>query len=80
MLRGLRNLSLGAVDRISKASSPRDPAIGYCQGTPLRNEIEARDASRLEEATQKAAEALARRFGAGVIEGRIRAFVITATR
>lgn len=77
---GFANLSLGAVDRISKASSPRDPAIGYCQGTPLRNEIEARDASRLEEATQKAAEALARRFGAGVIEGRIRAFVIIATR
>ena len=27
------------------------PALAYCQGTPLRNEIEARDASRLGEAT-----------------------------
>src|SRR4029078_9637204 len=35
----------------SRASSPRHPAIAYCQGTPLRNEIEARDADRLEAAT-----------------------------
>jgi hypothetical protein len=46
----------------------------------LRNEIEARDASRLEEATKRAAEALAHRFGKSAIDGRIRAFVISATR
>jgi ubiquinone/menaquinone biosynthesis C-methylase UbiE len=77
---GFDNVSLEAVDATSKAASPREPAIAYCQGTPLRNEIEARDASKLEEATRKAAEALAQRFGTGAIEGRIRAFVITATR
>jgi ubiquinone/menaquinone biosynthesis C-methylase UbiE len=77
---GFRNVSLDAVDGKSKSASARDPAIAYCQGTPLRNEIEVRDASRLEEATQKAAEALAQRFGTGAIEGRIRAFVITAAR
>ena len=75
---GFTNISVDAVDAKSKAASPREPAIAYCQGTPLRNEIEARDVSRLEEATQKAAEALARRFGNGPIEGRIRAHVITA--
>ena len=68
------------VDARSKAPSPRDPAVAYCQGTPLRNEIEARDASRLEEATAKAAEAMARRFGNGAVDGRIRALVITAPR
>ena len=52
----------------------------YCQGTPLRNEIEARDPSRIEDATKQAAQALARRFGSGAIEGRTRAFVITAIR
>jgi ubiquinone/menaquinone biosynthesis C-methylase UbiE len=77
---GFRDVSVEAVDRKSKASSPRDAAIAYCQGTPLRNEIVARSASRLEEATQMVAEALARRFGAGIIEGRIRAFVITAAQ
>lgn len=77
---GFSSISVIAVDRTSRASSPRDPAIAYCQGTPLRNEIEARDASRLEYATQQAAEALAHRFGNGAIEGRLRAFVITAIR
>jgi ubiquinone/menaquinone biosynthesis C-methylase UbiE len=75
---GFRNVSIDAVDGISKASSPGDPAIAYCQGTPLRNEIEARDGSRLEEATRRATEAIARRFGSGMVEGRIRAFVINA--
>jgi SAM-dependent methyltransferase len=77
---GFRDIAVDAVDDTSKASSPRDPAIAYCQGTPLRNEIEARDASRLEAATKQAAEALAHRFGSGAIKGRIRAFVITAIR
>ena len=76
---GFANVSFDAVDARSKAPSPRDPAVAYCQGTPLRNEIEARDASRLEEATKQAADALARRFGTGAVDGRIRAFVITAS-
>jgi SAM-dependent methyltransferase len=77
---GFTDISFDAVDGRSKAPSPFDSAIAYCQGTPLRNEIEARDASRLEDATKQAAEALAHRFGRGAIEGRIRAFVITAIR
>jgi ubiquinone/menaquinone biosynthesis C-methylase UbiE len=77
---GFADISVDAVDHRSKASSPHDPAIAYCQGTPLRNDIEARDASRLQDATKQAAEALAHRFGTGGIEGRIRAFVITAIR
>jgi ubiquinone/menaquinone biosynthesis C-methylase UbiE len=77
---GFKNITVEAVDARSEAPSPRDPAIAYCQGTPLRNEIAARDASRMEEATTRAAEALARRFGKGVVDGRIRALVITAVR
>ena len=77
---GFSSISADAVDGTSKASSPRDAAIAYCQGTPLRSEIEARDASRLEHTTATATQALTRRFGNGPIEGRIRAFVITAVR
>jgi len=77
---GFASISVDAVDATSKAASPRHAAVAYCQGTPLRNEIEARDASRLEEATNRATEALAQRFGKGTIEGRIRAFVVTAER
>src|SRR5882724_2405560 len=75
---GFTAVSIDAVDHRSKAPSPRDPAIAYCQGTPLRNEIEARDPSSLEAATQQATEALARQFGTGAVDGRIRALVVTA--
>jgi SAM-dependent methyltransferase len=61
----------------SKATSPRVPAIAYCQGTPLRNEIEARDASRLGEATDIAAEAIGKRFGRGAVDGKIQAHIVT---
>jgi ubiquinone/menaquinone biosynthesis C-methylase UbiE len=76
---GFGNVSVDAVDARSKAASPRDPAVAYCQGTPLRSEIEARGAPGLEEATNKAAEAMARRFGTGAVDGRIRALVISAS-
>jgi SAM-dependent methyltransferase len=75
---GFSRIAIDAVDHRSKAPSPREPAVAYCQGTPLRNEIEARDISRLEEATYKTAEAIASRFGNGAVDGLIRALVITA--
>lgn len=61
----------------SQAKSSRIPAIAYCQGTPLRNEIEARDASRLGEATDIAADAFARQFGHGAVDGKIQAHIIS---
>jgi SAM-dependent methyltransferase len=60
----------------SRAGSPEIPAIAYCQGTPLRNEIDARDASRLGEATDVAAAAIAQRFGQGAVDGRIQAHIV----
>jgi ubiquinone/menaquinone biosynthesis C-methylase UbiE len=77
---GFASITIETLGTTSKASSPRDAAIAFCQGTPLRNDIEARDAARLEEATQAAADALAQRFGRGPIEGRISAHVVTAIR
>ena len=61
----------------SPAPSARIPAVAYCQGTPLRNEIEARDAARLLEATDVATRALEKRFGSGAVDGKIQAHVIT---
>ena len=61
----------------SRAESSRIPAVAYCQGTPLRSEIEARDASRLGEATDVAEEAIARRFGRGAVDGKIQAHIVT---
>jgi len=44
--------------------------------TPVRSEIEARDASRLGEATDVAEDAIARRFGRENIDGKIQAHVV----
>jgi SAM-dependent methyltransferase len=63
----------------SRAEAASMPAIAYCQGTPLRNEIEARNTS-LETATNVAAEAIASRFGAGPVDGKIQAHVVTIER
>ena len=64
----------------SRAKSPLDPAIAFCQGTPLRNEIEAHGASRLGEATDLAADAIGRRFGRGDVDGKMQAHVVTIER
>jgi ubiquinone/menaquinone biosynthesis C-methylase UbiE len=77
---GFADISIETVQHRSKAASPQEAAFAYCQGTPLRNEIVAGDASRLEAATKAATDALARRFGNGPIDGRISAHVICATR
>jgi ubiquinone/menaquinone biosynthesis C-methylase UbiE/ribosomal protein S18 acetylase RimI-like enzyme len=61
----------------SRAQSFKSPAIAYCQGTPLRNEIEARDASRLGDATDVAAEAIGKRFGRGAVDGKIQAHIVS---
>ena len=62
----------------SRAPSPRHPAMAYCQGTPLRNEIEARDAVSLETATDHAASWIANRHGSGEVAAKIQANVIIA--
>lgn len=60
----------------SRAESPRVPAIAYCQGSPLRGEIEARGIARLGEATDAATLALSQRFGPGPVDGKIQAHVV----
>ena len=77
---GFAAISIDTVEFMSRALTAADPAIAYCQGTPLRNEIEARGAAGLDSATKAATAALERRFGNGPIEGRISAHVITAAR
>jgi ubiquinone/menaquinone biosynthesis C-methylase UbiE len=76
---GFSNIEIEMVEHRSRASSPQTAATALCQGTPLRNEIEARDPARLQQATDAAAAALAKRFGEGAIEGRMRALVVTAS-
>jgi ubiquinone/menaquinone biosynthesis C-methylase UbiE len=64
----------------STADSPRIPALAYCEGTPLRNEIVARAAGRLGEAIDVAAAEVARRFGVGAVDGKIQAHIVAVER
>lgn len=77
---GFSDVSYESVDAISSAPSPHHPAVAYCQGTPLRNEIEDRDASLLDRVTECAASAISDRFGTGFVEAKIRGHVISALR
>jgi ubiquinone/menaquinone biosynthesis C-methylase UbiE len=54
------------------------PAVAYCQGTVLRSEIEARDAGKLDDATDYVAAAIASRHGNGEVVAKIQAHVILA--
>lgn len=75
---GFSDISVDVRADVSRAPSPRHPAVAYCQGTPLRNEIEERDAGKLEAVTQRAETLIAKKFGAGPVEGKIQALIFTA--
>lgn len=75
---GFTRIDIETVEKVTSSTSAEDVAIGLCQGTPLRSEIEARDPARLEEATAAAANALAARFDRSSIENRMSAHVVTA--
>jgi len=77
---GFEDVQIETHEEVSRAQSAQEAATAYCQGTPLRNEIEARDASLLMPTTERAAQALTDRYGAGPITGKIQAHVVTATK
>ena len=77
---GFARVSIETVGKVSRARSAEHVAIGLCQGTPLRSEIEARDPARPDEATAAAAAALSARFGAGAFDNHMSAHVVTAWR
>jgi hypothetical protein len=83
-----RDLADGGFDRPdivtlparSRADSALMPAIGFCHGTPVRMEIEARDPNGLDTATRHAAAQIAQRFGEGPIDAAIQAHVVIVRR
>ena len=77
---GFPRTDVEPIEARSHAASPRHPAVGFCQGSPLRNEILERDPGALDDVTDAAAAALATAFGEGAIEGEMRAYVLTSRR
>lgn len=75
---GFTNVTIETRAAESRSPSPLHVATAYCQGTPLRNEIEARGADKLTAATDHAAAAIAKRHGNGEITAKISAHVIMA--
>ena len=75
---GFKKTDIATVPVRCHASQPSIPAVAFCQGSPLRAEIEARAPGGLQAATDAATAALARRFGAGQIDSKIQAVVVTA--
>jgi len=75
---GFIQVDVETVEMPSRAATAYDPAIGFCQGSPLRLEIESRDPARLAAITESAARAVAAQYGDGPIEATMRAFVFDA--
>jgi ubiquinone/menaquinone biosynthesis C-methylase UbiE len=76
---GFRTTAVETLTRESKSPSALSVAIGYCQGTPMRNEIEVHGAAMLAAATKVAAAAITAGYGSGPVTGLVRAHVITAS-
>jgi hypothetical protein len=77
---GFREIAIETVTLDAGRLDAEELARGFCQGTPLRNEIEARDNAGLARVTAELEQSLIRRFGPGPIESTIQAHVIIATR
>ncbi|RAZ80250.1 class I SAM-dependent methyltransferase [Mesorhizobium atlanticum] len=75
---GFSDVTIDTRAEQSRASSPRVPAVAYCQGTLLRNEIEAREAGSLASATDYAESVIADRHGRGAVAAKIQAHIIVA--
>lgn len=77
---GFSEASILRKEATSRAPSARQVAIAYCQGTPLRGEIEARDPSSLQHVTDVATDALEARYGKGPVAAKMCAHLVTAIK
>jgi SAM-dependent methyltransferase len=64
----------------SRAASARIVAMAYCEGTPVRDEIVARDPALLDKSTDVAEKAIAERWGTGPVDAKMQAHIITAIK
>jgi SAM-dependent methyltransferase len=74
---GFRCVSVERVTRSGHAPSAAEVAAGYCKGTPLRAEIEAR--GDLETVTAVVASGMEARLGTGPVTGTMTAYLFEAT-
>ncbi|SDC86951.1 Ubiquinone/menaquinone biosynthesis C-methylase UbiE [Cupriavidus sp. YR651] len=70
-------IACSTVTAESRAASASVVAVAYCQGTPLRAELEALGPDALSRATIACTDALATQFGSGPVSARIQAHVFS---
>lgn len=75
---GFSKVRAGTLTLPCRAPSAEHVALAFCQGTPLRGEIEQRAPERLAEVTEKAERAVTQAFGTGPLEATMRAIVFEA--
>jgi ubiquinone/menaquinone biosynthesis C-methylase UbiE len=76
---GFTSVRIEEVQRDADVPCPLEPAVGCCQGTPLRSEIEARDPAGLIRVTNTVAAAMTEQFGNGSFRAPMQALLITAS-
>jgi SAM-dependent methyltransferase len=64
----------------SHAADARAGAVAFCCGTPLRPDLEARAPGQLDEVVAAVTSVLTARFGAGAIDTKIQALVVSARK
>jgi ubiquinone/menaquinone biosynthesis C-methylase UbiE len=77
---GFETCVINTVATTWSASSPRDPAVAFCQGSPLRAEIEAADSDGPTRATDAATAAIVAHLGGRPPAFPMQALVIEATK
>ena len=77
---GFAECRIDTVVRTGHAASPRGVALGLCQGSPMRAELEALDPTGLEAATDAAAAMVAERCGEGAFETPLQALLVETVR
>jgi SAM-dependent methyltransferase len=77
---GFTDIELETVEKRSRSGSAREVALGLCQGSPLRAEIEERDPARLGEAVEAAAAALMHFEGVMGFDAPMSAHLVTARK
>lgn len=77
---GFGRVSIETKPDVSRAPNAEWPAIAFCQGTPLSNEIEARQAGGTATATARAAAYIARRHGSDAVAAKMQAHIVTASK
>lgn len=77
---GFTDVEFETVELRSRAASARDAAIALVQGTPVRSDIEQIDPSKLDQATEAAAEALRQYEGPTGFDAPMSARLVTAIK